>query len=543
MNIHIVCSRLNADRVLPRLARMLADKTGWTIGESPIRTAALNYFFPYLELQKREWKDTKSAAWFTHHDTENKSKSLLWDNIAHRVDLRTLTARIYQSNLASAGEVSLVRPAIELDRFKPVKRWHSATNPRVGVSGFSYNDNRKGEDLIAQLVQSEPGKQAEWSASGRGWAVPTKTYAWDKMPDFYQSLDLYICASRIEGVPMPPLEALACGVPVIVPIGVGMLDDLPNVRGIYRFKSGDYADLLRAFKEAVGDKPANPAQLRAAVEQYNAENWATDHQIAFEKLLYGTQPMAKKQVATNSKNGIYCVAFGEPSRNCAVRLIASVKKFAPDVPIMLVSSEPLNAGETLFVKQDDKDIGGRWAKLAIDRLAPAEWDNVLYLDADTELVEPIGFLFKLLDDGWEFVICKDMTDRHFLAQMNRGDNAAECKFTNEFIGTDRVMCYNGGVFAYRRCEATRKFFEGWNVEYDKWCGRDQGALLRSFYANQMRTFVLMNQWNASDRYPLPPGKIAIMHHNVQARRYKKGVKGRLDGKQAWEMVQAFEAAQ
>jgi len=214
----------------------------------------------------------------------------------------------------------------------------------------------------------------------------------------------------------------------------------------------------------------------------------------------------------------------------------------PDLPVMLVSTEPLEVGETHFVKQDDKDIGGRWAKLSVDRLAPADWDQVLYLDADTELMEPVDFIFKLLTDGWEFVICKDMANRHFLAQMNRGDNNAESEYTIDAIGTDRVMQYNGGVFAFRRCEATKAFFAGWNTEYDKWCGRDQGALLRSFHTNQMRTFTLMNQWNASDRYPLPPGKIAIMHHNVQARRYGKGIKGRLDSKQAWETVQAFEAA-
>lgn len=541
MNIHIVCTRLKADRVLPRLARTLAQSTGWTIGESPVSTADLNYFFPYLELQKRTWKETKSAAWFTHRDSQNKSKELLFDNVAHKVDLRTLAARIYEPHLSEAGVVNIVRPAIELDRFVPRKKQRGR---RVGVSGFSYNDNRKGEDLITALSQSDTGKMAEWTASGRGWAIPTQAYSWKQMPGFYQSLDLFICASRIEGVPMPPLEVLACGIPIIIPRNVGMLDDLPDIQGIYRFMSGDYKSLKAAFDLAMNDKTYSPEALRETVTQYSAKNWAGDHQIAFERLLYGTGPIMSKPKQTQSrKQGIYCVAFGEPSRKCATRLIKSLKEYMPDTPVMLVSTEPLNAGETHFAKREDKDVGGRWAKLAIDQLAPPEWEYILYLDADTEAMEPVDFFFDLLADGWEFVICKDMADRHFLAQMNRGDNVPECKFTNELIGTDRVMVYNGGVFAYRRCEATKKFFAGWNVEYDKWCGRDQGALLRSFYTNQLRTFVLLNQWNASDRYPLPPGKIAIMHHNVQARRYNKGIKGRLDGKQAWEVVEAFEARQ
>ncbi|WZB73295.1 glycosyltransferase family 4 protein [Achromobacter xylosoxidans] len=35
------------------------------------------------------------------------------------------------------------------------------------------------------------------------------------MPAYYNSLDLYVCPSAIEGTPNPVLEAMACGVPVI----------------------------------------------------------------------------------------------------------------------------------------------------------------------------------------------------------------------------------------------------------------------------------------------------------------------------------------
>lgn len=36
-----------------------------------------------------------------------------------------------------------------------------------------------------------------------------------QMPDFYAGIDVYVCASKIEGTPNPVLEAMACGVPVI----------------------------------------------------------------------------------------------------------------------------------------------------------------------------------------------------------------------------------------------------------------------------------------------------------------------------------------
>ena len=36
-----------------------------------------------------------------------------------------------------------------------------------------------------------------------------------EMPDWYASIDLYICMSKIEGTPNPILECMACGVPFI----------------------------------------------------------------------------------------------------------------------------------------------------------------------------------------------------------------------------------------------------------------------------------------------------------------------------------------
>jgi len=528
--IHIVCQRLDKDRVLPRLARSLAESTGWSISEGPVPGVKLNYFFPYLELQKREWEDTLSAAWFTHKDTAEPRKEAVWNSVAKRVNLRTLTAGIYKKDLEQYGDVRMVRPIVELDRFVPIKRKRENT---IGVSGWLYRDNRKGEDLITRASREIEG---DWKASGRGWSIPTKCYLWKDLPKFFQSLDLFVCASRIEGVPMPPLEALACGIPVVIPRGVGLLDDLPNIPGITRFMAGNYKDLRAAIKNALTAE-YNKEELRNSVLQYNEKNWANDHKLAFDNLVHSTKPYIQPG---RGKQGMYCVAFGEPSRKCATRLVKSFKKYMPNTPVMFVGTKPLNVGEDLFIKQDDKDIGGRLGKLSVDRLVPKDWEYILYLDADTELIEPVDFIFNTLRKGWEFVICKDMHDRHWLKTMRRGDNNDECDYTEKLVGTDRVMQYNGGVFAYRRTIGTKRFFELWNTEYQKWLGRDQGALIRALHTQPLRMLVLGNQWNASDRYDLPPGPIAIMHHNVQARRWSRSIQGRIDSKDAWNAVEEWE---
>ncbi len=42
-----------------------------------------------------------------------------------------------------------------------------------------------------------------------------KQIPYNKMPHYYHSLDLLICCSEAEGTPLPVLEAMACGVPVV----------------------------------------------------------------------------------------------------------------------------------------------------------------------------------------------------------------------------------------------------------------------------------------------------------------------------------------
>ena len=124
--------------------------------------------------------------------------------------------------------------------------------------------------------------------------------------------------------------------------------------------------------------------------------------------------------------------------------------------------------------------------------------------------------------------------------MKRPDNAAETEETLALLGCGEVMQYNGGVFGFRRCANTQRFFKLWHTEWQKYGARDQGALLRALYQNPLRLFVLGNQWNASDRYPMPVGQVAILHHNIKARRWAGLIDGRLDSEEAWKAVEMWE---
>lgn len=237
--------------------------------------------------------------------------------------------------------------------------------------------------------------------------------------------------------------------------------------------------------------------------------------------------------------GIYVVAFGEPARECAQRCIASVKHFLPDTPVMLCSNEPLGA-EDLFVAQPDGDVGGRAAKLLAYELTPPEWDAVLYLDADTEVISgDINFYFELIEDGWEFVICKDPM-REDVDQLPRHKYMqAEINDLERSLGSLHVLMLNGGAWAFSRNDAVHSFFVRWQLEWEKYGQRDQGALLRALYAEPLRMVVLGNEWNYFPQYSSRiTTAAALLHYPGAARRWKGQIPDRLDSDIAWRAVLA-----
>ena len=372
----------------------------------------------------------------------------------------------------------------------------------------------------------------------KGWSIPTKLIPTSALPTFYQSLSIYVCASRVEGVPYPPLEALACGVPIIIPRGVGMLDDLPEMVGIERFDAGDYDSLAAALERSLGRlQDARSLELRAAVEPYTATAWATAHELAFEEFLNPPAPETLPDYQGNS--GVYYIGFGAPARACAVKALETWRDQMPDYPAAFVGAEPVG-GEDVFVAQPDIDIGGRIAKISIYDLAPPEWNYVLYLDADTEVIADVSFFFQLLHDGWELVICKNPARFHVIREMKRPDNHDECEVTFEALGSDELMQLNGGVFAFRRNDRVKRFFARWREEWEKYGKRDQAALLRALYVEPLKVYVLGNEWNLVDRYDPVERSAGIVHHPMEARRYAGRTYGRLDSDEAWALVKRWE---
>jgi len=112
--------------------------------------------------------------------------------------------------------------------------------PVFGVVGRTYPSGRKGEYMVERMVAEGYDVRA-W---GRGWPVPNVQNEWDEIPDFYKSLDYLVVTSLNEGGPVPVIDAIAAGVPVIAP-DVGWCFEFP----VIRYKRGDWHSLFNVLKK------------------------------------------------------------------------------------------------------------------------------------------------------------------------------------------------------------------------------------------------------------------------------------------------------
>ena len=545
--VHIVCRNYNDDRVLPRFARHLANGTGWSLGKSGDKHADVNYLMGYFEDQKlgKARGKTDVISYMTHYE-EGTAKGRLYDKVASTARVRIAMNEGQRDHLEKFGATEVLPLPLERDRFTLAERHNK--RPAIGFSGFTYHSGRKNASAAERLTQALQN-DVEFKASGRGWPCAMKRYKWQDMPGFFQSIDIYVCTATLEGGPMTTLEALATGAVVVIPDSVGIHPQIPDTPGIFKYRTGDYTDLELATEQAIDfvkHGKLDRQELRAATHPHSVEAWVTANVALMEKY-YGAEVQdLRGPELTPDNHGVYMVAFGRPARNCARRAIATIHQSNPGLKVALCSDKPLGP-EDILIRKDDADIGGRIAKLKVYDFAPQEWQYILYLDADIEVHGDATFYFKLVRDGWEFAICKDAHLHDTMFHFQRRNNKEEYTATINELGTQDALQINGGAWSFKRCNATRGLFERWYTEWDKYRGRDQGALIRALYSEPVRVFWLANEWNTlitlkGEEYPPGIEGSAGFHHFVgQARRWVGQVpKGKgLTDDVAWQMVERY----
>ncbi len=117
-----------------------------------------------------------------------------------------------------------ITDGVDLKKFRPknLERFSTIKERKIKigwVGNSKFEDSEKDDDLkgvrkiiipaIEELKEEGYPVERKFADRNEGY-IPH-----DKMPDYYNSIDLYVCASKEEGTPNPVLEAMACGIPVI----------------------------------------------------------------------------------------------------------------------------------------------------------------------------------------------------------------------------------------------------------------------------------------------------------------------------------------
>ena len=262
-NINIVLSDRNW--ILERLGQELEARIpGVSLSDTSDASADINYYITFASRQVPA--STLEAGLFTHMEQLPELQNLFVDT-ARDLDLCVCMSSRYQDFLIQKGieNTVLIPPGVDLKRFVP--------KLRIGVVGRTYHTGRKGEAIVAELIDM---KGIDWHFTGSGWPAPGRFIEEDDLPDFYRSLDYLLVPSLYEGGPMCVPEALAVGTPVIAS-DVGWVRDFPHIP----FETGNASDLRRVLTELLDKKH----QLRASTLDYTWDNFADKHDRAFRELM------------------------------------------------------------------------------------------------------------------------------------------------------------------------------------------------------------------------------------------------------------------
>ena len=147
----------------------------------------------------------------------------------------TILRDIYNELDIDKKPTAVISDGVDITKFKPEKLERfdleniSNRKIKVGWVGNSeFTDSEGDSDLkgvrkiikpaLEELIEEGYPIELKFADRKEGY-IPH-----DKMPDYYNSIDLYVCASKNEGTPNPVLESMASGVPV-VSTNVGIVRD------------------------------------------------------------------------------------------------------------------------------------------------------------------------------------------------------------------------------------------------------------------------------------------------------------------------------
>jgi glycosyltransferase involved in cell wall biosynthesis len=170
--------------------------------------ADVNLFFPYYTYSSD--CTTPSIGFFTHFEQDTEEKVKAWHKATESVDWC----------VAMCGRTASYLPQekTSIIQVYPDKQFYK-DRLVLGVAGKECPSGRKRFELVEQLRQIH----------GVSVLFADGVWEFENMPNFYKQIDYLVITADNEGGPMPVIEALAMGKPVIAP-DVGFAWNYPVLR-------------------------------------------------------------------------------------------------------------------------------------------------------------------------------------------------------------------------------------------------------------------------------------------------------------------------
>ena len=163
----------------------------------------------------------------------------------------------------------VIANSIDTELFKPNKEIQKDKYLFVG----SYNNYAKGFDILKKIAST--GFKIDCvtnqkPSSQLGWIENTEN---SQMPEIYNKYKILIFPSRFEGLPMVPLEAMACGMPIVMST-VGLGPQLKKMIPEFVVDGYDENEYIKKIQHIEKNYDEYSQKARNYVEEYHSfENY------------------------------------------------------------------------------------------------------------------------------------------------------------------------------------------------------------------------------------------------------------------------------
>lgn len=189
---------------------------------------------------------------------------------------------------------AIINDGVDLNSYKPqnLERFNKVEKITVGWVGNSkFKDSNGDEDMkgVHGIIMPaiEELQQEGYNVELKLADVQISLIPQEEMPNYYNSIDLYICASKTEGTPLTILESMAMGIPIIS-------TDVGVVREVFGKKQSKYIleerskDCLKEKIKELINTNSFEVLSKENLEQIKNNDWtriSLQYSEFFEKIL------------------------------------------------------------------------------------------------------------------------------------------------------------------------------------------------------------------------------------------------------------------